>query len=77
MKNKAIILGAGPSGLVTAWKLLENNWDVEIYEKLSIPGGMCRSWKWNKHILDTGDVVSFRSDTASKLTCTVSGFEVA
>ena len=54
MKNKAIILGAGPSGLVTAWKLLENNWDVEVYEKLKIPGGMCRSWNWKKHILDTG-----------------------
>ena len=51
MKQKAIILGAGPSGLVTAWKLLENGWDVEIYEKLSIPGGMCRSWKWGNHIL--------------------------
>jgi len=62
MKNKAIILGAGPSGLVTAWKLLENNWDVEIYEKLSIPGGMCRSWKWNKHILDTGPHIFHTND---------------
>ena len=32
-KNKAIILGAGPAGLVTAWKLLEANWDVTIIEK--------------------------------------------
>ena len=43
MSKKAIILGAGPSGLVSAWKLLENNWNVEVYEKLTIPGGMCRS----------------------------------
>tara|TARA_B100000787_G_C16197963_1_gene302386 strand:+ start:456 stop:2840 length:2385 start_codon:yes stop_codon:yes gene_type:complete len=54
MKNRAIILGAGPSGLVTAWKLLENNWDVEVYEKLKLPGGMCRSWKWGEHFVDTG-----------------------
>ena len=62
MKNKAIILGAGPSGLVTAWKLLENNWEVEIYEKLSIPGGMCRSWKWGDHILDTGPHIFHTKD---------------
>ena len=31
--NKAIILGAGPTGLITAWKLLEANWEVEIIEK--------------------------------------------
>lgn len=32
-KNKAYILGAGPTGLITAWKLLEANWDVTIFEK--------------------------------------------
>ncbi len=53
-KNKAIILGAGPAGLVTAWKLLEKNWDVEVYEKAEIVGGMCRTWKWKEFDVDTG-----------------------
>ena len=53
-KNKAIILGAGPAGLVTAWKLLQKNWDVDVYEKASIVGGMCRTWKWNNFDVDTG-----------------------
>ena len=52
--KKAIILGAGPIGLVTAWKLLEEDWDVEIYEKLDQVGGMCRTWKWNDFLVDTG-----------------------
>ena len=64
MKKKAIILGAGPSGLVSAWKLLERNWEVEIYEKLSIPGGMCRSWEWNSHTVDTGPHI-FHTDNQS------------
>ena len=36
MKKKATILGAGPTGLITAWKLLEANWDVAIIEKKKI-----------------------------------------
>ena len=53
-KKKAFILGAGPTGLVTAWKLLENDWDVTIIEKNSISGGLCRSWNWKNFIIDTG-----------------------
>ena len=54
MKRKAIILGTGPTGLVTAWKLLERGWKVNLIEKNSISGGLCRSWKEKGFILDTG-----------------------
>jgi N,N'-diacetyllegionaminate synthase len=54
MQKRAIILGAGPVGLVTAWKLLENGWPVEIYEKESMVGGLCRTWKWGDFLVDTG-----------------------
>tara|TARA_B100000963_G_scaffold358210_1_gene382272 strand:- start:11249 stop:13705 length:2457 start_codon:yes stop_codon:yes gene_type:complete len=53
-KNNALILGAGPTGLITAWKLLEAGWDVTIIEKNNSVGGLCRSWKWKDFILDTG-----------------------
>ena len=59
--KKAIILGAGPTGLITAWKLLESNWDVTIIEKQNISGGLCRSWIWNEYFVDTGPHI-FHSD---------------
>ena len=55
MKNrKVIILGAGPVGLIAGWLLSKERWDVKIFEKNSIVGGMCRSWKWGKFTVDTG-----------------------
>ena len=54
MKKKVIIFGAGPVGLVTGWLLSEKGWNVEIFEKNSMVGGMCRSWRWKDFILDTG-----------------------
>ena len=33
-KKKIIILGSGPTGLITAWRLLERGFDVEIIEKI-------------------------------------------
>ena len=54
MRKKAYILGAGPIGLITGWKLLENGWTVDIYEKENIVGGMCRTWKWGEFLVDTG-----------------------
>ena len=52
--KKAIILGAGPAGVITGWLLSRRGWKVDILEKQKMVGGMCRSWKWNKYILDTG-----------------------
>lgn len=52
--KKAIILGAGPIGLITAWKLVENGWKVNIYEKEATVGGMCKTWKWDEFLVDTG-----------------------
>lgn len=55
MKNKkAHILGAGPVGLISAWQLLKNGWEVNIYEKQNIVGGMCRTWKWGDFLVDAG-----------------------
>lgn len=66
MKNRAIILGAGPTGLITAWRLLESGWQVTIIEKNKIAGGLCRSWKKNGFILDTGPHIFHTPDETLK-----------
>ena len=66
MRRKAYILGAGPTGLVTAWKLLENNWDITIIEKNNIAGGLCRSWNWKNFIIDTGPHIFHTPDNFLK-----------
>ena len=50
----AFILGAGPTGLITAWKLLQNNYRVTIIEKDKQVGGLCRSWNYKDYIIDVG-----------------------
>jgi N,N'-diacetyllegionaminate synthase len=65
-KNSAIILGAGPSGLITAWKLVEAGWDVSIIEKNSLTGGLCRSWKHKEFIMDTGPHIFHTPDKLLK-----------
>ena len=66
IKKSAIILGAGPSGLVTAWRLLENGWNVKIIEKKNISGGLCRSWRWKDFIVDTGPHIFHTPDKILK-----------
>lgn len=53
-QKRAIILGAGGIGLISAWKLLEEGWKVDIYEATDQVGGMCKTWKWGDFLLDTG-----------------------
>lgn len=44
MNPKVIILGGGIAGLSAAHELIERHFDVEIYERLPIPGGKARSF---------------------------------
>ena len=54
MKNNIYIIGAGPSGLITARELLKKGFNVSIFEKTEYVGGMCRTWKEDDYLLDTG-----------------------
>ena len=53
-KKNIHVIGAGPIGLVTANELLSYGHNVIVYEKNSISGGMCRTWKWDDFLVDTG-----------------------
>lgn len=63
VKRKAYILGAGVSGLVTGWKLIEQGWDVEIIEKDPFYGGMARTWKWGDFLMDLGPHIYHTPDS--------------
>ncbi len=51
-KKKLIIIGAGVSGLTSGIYGLDNGFDVEIYEKHSIPGGECTGWTRRGQYID-------------------------
>ena len=47
------IIGAGMCGLTTAWNLLKKGYDVTIFEKESIPGGLASGFRepqWENHV---------------------------
>ena len=54
MKRKAIIIGAGITGLRIGLYLVENGFDVKIIEKSSKTGGMTASFNYKDFVLDYG-----------------------
>ena len=51
--NKTInIIGAGISGLTAGCYLQMNGFKTEIFEKHSVAGGLCTSWKRNNYIIN-------------------------
>ena len=65
-KMSVIILGSGPTGLITAWRLLDKGINVTIIEKNTTSGGLCRSWKYDQFILDTGPHIFHTPDSELK-----------
>ena len=61
MKNVTII-GAGITGLSTAWRLTENGYNVKLIEKSDAVGGLARSIKVNNYYLDIGPHSFFSED---------------
>ncbi|MEK6543570.1 MAG: FAD-dependent oxidoreductase [Elusimicrobiota bacterium] len=55
MRKKVLLLGAGPTNLATADKLLDTgNFDVEVIERLGWTGGLSQSVKHGPYTLDLG-----------------------
>jgi phytoene dehydrogenase-like protein len=50
--KKMIIIGAGVAGLSTGCYAQMNEYDSEIYEMHSTPGGVCTSWKRGDYLFD-------------------------
>jgi phytoene dehydrogenase-like protein len=50
--KRAIIIGAGISGLSAGCYLQMNGYDTEIFELHSISGGLCTSWKREGYVFD-------------------------
>lgn len=51
-KKKVIIIGAGIAGLCAGSYLQMNEYDTEIFELHTTPGGLCTSWKRGDYIFD-------------------------
>ena len=62
---KVNIIGAGVSGLTAGIYLQMNGFETHIFEKHSIPGGLCTSWKKGEYTFDSCAHWILGSDTGS------------
>ena len=64
MKNKVVIIGAGPAGLTTAYDLLDksNDYEVIILEESNCIGGISRTVNYNGNRMDIGGHRFFSKD---------------
>ncbi len=53
-QNKAVIIGSGLGGLLTAAQLAKDGWSVEVYERLALVGGRFANIEYNGYKLSTG-----------------------
>lgn len=51
-KKKVFVIGGGISGLTSAIYLLDNDYDVTVFEKHDIVGGLCTGWKREGNYID-------------------------
>ncbi len=54
VKHSVFVLGAGMSGLVTAYEFAKRGVSVRVLERLSIPGGLARTLRFDDYYIDAG-----------------------
>jgi len=52
--EKVLVLGAGPTGLTTAYLLAKEGVQVEVLERLPWVGGVCKTFQHGQYSLDLG-----------------------
>ena len=52
--RSVLVLGAGMSGLVTAYEFAKRDVPVRVIEKLSVPGGLARTIRYEGYYIDAG-----------------------
>lgn len=53
-QKKAVVIGSGLGGLLTAAQLAKDGWSVEVYERLSLIGGRFANIEYNGYQMSTG-----------------------
>ena len=56
MRQKVLVIGAGPAGLTAAYELLKNseNYEVKIFEESNYMGGISRTVNYKGNRMDMG-----------------------
>ena len=52
--RKVVVLGAGMSGLITAYEFARRGVPVRVIERLPIPGGLARTLRFDNYYIDAG-----------------------
>ncbi|PKO41830.1 MAG: hypothetical protein CVU30_12885 [Betaproteobacteria bacterium HGW-Betaproteobacteria-3] len=54
VERSVVVLGAGMSGLVTAYEFARRGVPVRVIERLSVPGGLARTQRFDDYYIDAG-----------------------
>jgi protoporphyrinogen oxidase len=54
VERSVVVLGAGMSGLVTAYEFAKRGVPVRVLERLPIPGGLARTLRFDDYYIDAG-----------------------
>ena len=65
--KKAIVIGSGLAGLITAWKFFENGYKVSIIESEKSFGGLAKTIKIGNYFFDIDQMIRIGFNAADTI----------